>query len=40
VPARNAAAQRLALLDREQRRVADGRMRDAEPVEMGKQVVG
>ena len=40
VPAGNRAAQRLRLLDREQRRMRHGRVRDAEAVEEGEQVVG
>jgi hypothetical protein len=40
VRAGNAPAQSLGLFDREQRGVRDGSMRNAEPVEEGKQVVG
>ncbi len=40
VPARNLAAQRPRLLDREQRRMRHGRVGDAEPVEKGEKVVG
>ena len=40
VPAGNRAAQRLALLDGEQRRMRRGLVRDSEAVEEGEQIIG
>src|SRR5207302_10415151 len=40
VAARDLTAQALALLDREQRRMAHGRVADSQPVEKGEQVIG
>jgi len=40
VPARQRAAQRLRLLDGEDRRVGVGLVRDAEPVQFGEELVG